>query len=50
MSDYTNNKITDQDLVIAIKRHDQAAFKELLNRYNINTSKVYAYWNSIISF
>ena len=33
MSDYTNNKKTDQDLVIAIKQHDQAAFKELYYRY-----------------
>jgi len=33
MSDYTNNQMTDQDLVIAIKQHDQAAFKELYYRY-----------------
>jgi RNA polymerase sigma-70 factor (ECF subfamily) len=33
MSDYTKNQKTDQDLVIAIKRHDEAAFKELYYRY-----------------
>ena len=33
MSDYSNNQITDQDLVIGIKKHDQTAFKELYYRY-----------------
>jgi len=36
MADNTNTSITDQDLVIAIKRHDHAAFKELYYRYYKN--------------
>jgi len=33
MSDYINNQINDQDLVVAIKLNDQAAFKILYYRY-----------------
>lgn len=33
MSNNTNNQISDQDLVIAIKQHNQTAFKELYYRY-----------------